>query len=227
MDNAEAARAARRISAILACPEATGHKALALQIAKTTALSYDEARAILRAAKATPASSTHVVSSDPPRTSAGISRRAPAVAALSAADTIKAERDRFAAINALPEAKGREGLAMNLATTTDMTVDQVKATLAAAPIGGAGARARDSDVGPSIAPANPNAANPQNVSAQWDAVLKSRGMVLQGDSVGLSARPAMSGLPTLPRVAITNPAAPAMDWGAVLQSRGMLVDGGK
>ncbi|MGY3588075.1 S49 family peptidase [Bradyrhizobium sp. USDA 4350] len=100
----------------------------------------------------------------------------PAAAAPSAADTIKAERERFAAINALPEAKGREGMAMHLATTTDMTVDQVKAVLATAPIAATGARAGDSDVGLSVAPANPNAANPQNVSAQWDAVLKSRGL---------------------------------------------------
>ncbi|OKO73039.1 hypothetical protein [Bradyrhizobium sp. NAS96.2] len=223
MDNAEAAQAARRANAILACPEARLHKALALQIATTTSLSYDEARALMRAAKATPTSSTHVGSNEPLRASADISRPTPAAAGPSASDIAKAERGRFAAITALPEAKGREGLAMNLATTTDMTVDQVKATLSAAPLAAAG----DHAVGPSIAPANPNAAIPQNVSAQWDAVLKSRGMVLQGDSVVLSATPAMSGLPTLPRVAIANPAAQAMDWGAVLQSRGMQVDGAK
>ncbi|WP_029084339.1 hypothetical protein [Bradyrhizobium sp. th.b2] len=72
---------------------------------------------------------------------------------MQAAATAQAERDRIAAINALPEAKGREGLAMNLATTTSMTVAQARAALAAAPLSAAG------------------------ISAQWDAVLKSRGMI--------------------------------------------------
>lgn len=107
---------------------------------------------------------------------AAVAAPAPAAAAPSAADTIKAERDRFAAINALPEAKGREGLAMTLATTTDMTVDQVKAALASAPAAATGDRAGDHAVGLSIAPAKPDATNPQAVSAQWDTVLKSRGM---------------------------------------------------
>ena len=48
-----------------------------------------------------------------------------------AAIAVLAERDRVATIFALPEAKGREDYATKLALTTDMTVDQVKATLAA------------------------------------------------------------------------------------------------
>lgn len=58
----------------------------------------------------------------------------------------KAERDRIAAIVALPEAKGREDQAMTLAMTTDLSVDQVKAKFAA------------------------------ETSALWDAALASRGI---------------------------------------------------
>lgn len=68
-----------------------------------------------------------------------------------ATDAVKAERNRVAAIVALPEAKGREGLARTLATT-GLSVDQARAALAAAPI------------------------DPAAVSAMWDAALTSRGM---------------------------------------------------
>lgn len=47
---------------------------------------------------------------------------------------LKADRERRGAIMALPETKGREALAAHLESTTEMTVDQVKATLAAAPV---------------------------------------------------------------------------------------------
>lgn len=93
----------------------------------------------------------------------------------SAADAVKAERDRFAAIVALPEAKGREGLAQTLATTTDMSVDQVKAALASAPIATAAGRAGGSDIGLSVeqpAPGKDNA----DASSLWDKALASRGM---------------------------------------------------
>jgi ClpP class serine protease len=50
-----------------------------------------------------------------------------------AAQAIKADRERRTAIMALPEAKGREALADHLHASTEMTVDQVKAALAAAP----------------------------------------------------------------------------------------------
>ncbi|WP_316185372.1 MULTISPECIES: hypothetical protein [unclassified Bradyrhizobium] len=83
---------------------------------------------------------------------------APTASAPSATDAVKAERDRIAAINALPEAKGREGLAMTLATSTDMSVDQVRAALAAAPTAAADG-ARDSEIG-----------------LLWDQVLSSKGM---------------------------------------------------
>ena len=49
------------------------------------------------------------------------------------ADAVKADRERRAAIMALEEAKGREALAEHLYATTEMPVDAVKATLAAAP----------------------------------------------------------------------------------------------
>lgn len=48
------------------------------------------------------------------------------------ADAVKADRERRAAIMALDEAKGREALAEHLYATTEMSVDAVKATLAAA-----------------------------------------------------------------------------------------------
>lgn len=80
-----------------------------------------------------------------------------------AAVAIKADRERMAAISALPEAKGREGLAMHLATTTEMTVDQVKASLASAPLDAAA------------------------VAAMWDAALTSRGMKVGAGAAGDSA----------------------------------------
>lgn len=69
----------------------------------------------------------------------------------------KAERDRIAAINALPETKGCEDRAMTLAMTTDMTVDQVRATLGA------------------------------EISAMWDAALASRGMKVGAQGASESA----------------------------------------
>ena len=48
------------------------------------------------------------------------------------ADAVKADRERRAAIMALDEAKGREALAEHLYASTEMSVDAVKATLAAA-----------------------------------------------------------------------------------------------
>ncbi|EYD71802.1 S49 family peptidase [Limimaricola hongkongensis] len=50
-----------------------------------------------------------------------------------AASAVKADRERRAAIMALPEAKGREGLAEHLYASTEMGVDEIKATLSAAP----------------------------------------------------------------------------------------------
>jgi len=102
--------------------------------------------------------------------------QATAPKAPTAADAAASERARLAAIIALPEAKGREGLALALATTTDMTVDQVKVALVAAPVSVAGARAADSDIGLSVDPGKSQQQNSQNTSAMWDNVLTSRGM---------------------------------------------------
>jgi hypothetical protein len=89
------------------------------------------------------------------------------------AAAIKADRDRIAAIAALPDARGREALAMNLATT-GISVDQARAALAAAPIDAAVASSmwdaaltsRGMKVGASAPPASP-----------WDEVLRAKGMV--------------------------------------------------
>ncbi|MCO6410091.1 head maturation protease, ClpP-related [Hoeflea alexandrii] len=53
--------------------------------------------------------------------------------ATAAREAVKADRERHAAIMALEEAKGREQLAAHLHATTEMSVDEVKAALAAAP----------------------------------------------------------------------------------------------
>lgn len=64
--------------------------------------------------------------------------------ATAAREAVKADRERHAAIMALEEAKGREQLAAHLHATTEMSVDEVKAALAAAP-------AADTDEKPSSA----------------------------------------------------------------------------
>lgn len=56
-----------------------------------------------------------------------------AAASTAAYEAVKADRERRAAIMALPEAKGREALAEHLHASTEMTVEQVKSALAAAP----------------------------------------------------------------------------------------------
>lgn len=49
------------------------------------------------------------------------------------AEGVKAERERFAAVHKSDEIKGREDLASHLLANTDMTAEQIVATLAAAP----------------------------------------------------------------------------------------------
>jgi len=68
-----------------------------------------------------------------------------------------AERARFAAIAALPEARGNEDRALKLATTTDLSVDQIKSVLAA------------------------------ETTGMWDAALASRGMKLGARTPGPDA----------------------------------------
>lgn len=50
-----------------------------------------------------------------------------------AAEAVKADRERRRAVLALDEAKGREALAEHLCAATEMSAEQIKATLAAAP----------------------------------------------------------------------------------------------
>lgn len=83
------------------------------------------------------------------------------------ATVAKAERNRIAAIVALPEARGREDQALQLAMTTDLSVDQVKEKLATetsalwdAALASRGIKTR--------------AQTPDGAS--WEASLKSRGM---------------------------------------------------
>lgn len=174
----------RRFVRIMRTPEAAGRQALALTIATTTNKSVDEVRASLAAAPA-----------------------ATAPAARTAAEAVAAERSRIAAILALPGAAGREGLAVTLATTTDMSVDQIKAALAAAPAAVAGERAGDTSIGLSVDQGKQQQ-NSQSTSAMWDAALTSRGMKMQATPVPHPTHPG-SNPPGLP------------DWSASLKSRGM------
>lgn len=65
-------------------------------------------------------------------TKPGVIQTAPDVSAAVAA-ALKADRARMAGIKSCEEAKGREALAEHLALNTDMSVDEAKAILAAAP----------------------------------------------------------------------------------------------
>ncbi|GHG35550.1 head maturation protease, ClpP-related [Paracoccus aerius] len=67
------------------------------------------------------------------KTQAGQTPAEPVNVAQMQADAVRADRERRAAIMALDEAKGRETLAEHLYASTEMTVDAVKAVLAAAP----------------------------------------------------------------------------------------------
>ncbi|MGY3584453.1 hypothetical protein ACVIGB_006488 [Bradyrhizobium sp. USDA 4341] len=99
-----------------------------------------------------------------------------------AADVIKAERERIAAISALPDALGREGLAMHIATKTDMTVDQAKTALAAAPDGITDIQASGlwDTVLANRGTSNAATSNHAPAATGWDAALKSRGMQIGG-----------------------------------------------
>ncbi|MDA9407941.1 hypothetical protein [Bradyrhizobium sp. CCBAU 45384] len=83
---------------------------------------------------------------------------------------LKRDRARIGAILAAPEAAGRESLARTLATTTDMSVEQVKAALAAAPAADAAALPPTSSV---------TAASADDTAALWDQALSARGFPMQ------------------------------------------------
>lgn len=104
-------------------------------------------------------------------------------AAVSAAVT--ADRRRVAAILTLPEAAGREQLALTLATTTNQSVADAKAALGAA----SADEPADATVATDAAVLwdralsarglpmqKSDTQNPPDVPALWDASLKSRGM---------------------------------------------------
>jgi capsid assembly protease len=96
-------------------------------------------------------------------------------AALTAARTEAAngERERIRAVTALPEAAGREALALQLALT-GLTADQTKASLAAAPVAVAGGRAGGSPIGLSVEQPKPE--DRAQASTDWGNVLAARGM---------------------------------------------------
>jgi hypothetical protein len=144
------------------------------------------------------------------------------------------ERRRIAAITSLPEAAGRERLALALATTTDQSVAEAKAALTSAPThkapGGAmtgdhadaqlrGETTSASATPPPVAATTQMAAPGAAVTGSqtdastrlWDAVLRAHGMRLQGDAPTPGMMPATPNPPPLP------------DWDALLQSRGMNV----
>jgi hypothetical protein len=86
-------------------------------------------------------------------------------------NAVKAERERVAAIRALPEARGNEDRAMQLALSTNLSVDQIKAALA----GEVGALwdAALTSRGMKINPAAPKTST-EAAASPWDAVLAKR-----------------------------------------------------
>jgi hypothetical protein len=131
---------------------------------------------------------------------------------------------RITEILTCAEAKGQEQLALHLATTTHISVDQAKARLRGEDFSGAIAainartpsRAVSATSEAERQPAPPATAavvSQASISALWDQALRSRGMTLQGDAPAPGMTPATPNPPPL--------AAP--DWDAVLRSRGMQV----
>ena len=91
---------------------------------------------------------------------------APAAAAPSA-DPVEADRKRAAAVAALPEAQGREALAMQLAAA-GMTAEAAKLILAASPIAAAvSAASLLAGGGPEIGANRPEAPKPEAIKAGW------------------------------------------------------------
>ncbi|QHP69561.1 hypothetical protein EI171_21080 [Bradyrhizobium sp. LCT2] len=81
---------------------------------------------------------------------------------IAVAAAVAADRRRVAAILTLPEAAGRAGLALSIATTTDQSVADAKAALAAA--------SADKPADPAVA---------TDASALWDRALSARGLPMQ------------------------------------------------
>ena len=93
------------------------------------------------------------------------------------AAAVTADRDRIRAVTSLPEAAGREALALQLALT-GLSADQVRASLEAVPAAAAAGRASASPIGLSAELPNPNAGTGAEASSLWDKALTSRGMKL-------------------------------------------------
>lgn len=111
------------------------------------------------------------------KTQAETTAAATTEAAVATAKTaaVKGERSRIQSITTLPEAAGREGSALSLALTTDMSVDQIKPILAGLPKGVVqGARASESPIGLAIDDKKPDAA----AGSSWDKALASAGAKL-------------------------------------------------
>lgn len=149
------------------------------------------------------------MSEDDPRVFARLGLQAAVAAAI--AD----ERRRLATIMRTPEAAGREKLALQLATTTSKTFDQVRAALAAAPLAdGSGSVASEPAVSqpsaptPVTPPAEPptvdNATSTADAAAMWEKSMTARGLPMR-------AMPAAADTSAL--------------WDASLKSRGMTVGG--
>ncbi|WP_354124598.1 hypothetical protein [Bradyrhizobium sp. LA6.10] len=87
---------------------------------------------------------------------------------------MKRDRTRIAAISCLPEAAANAGLALKLATTTDLSVDQIKVALAATPT--ATVPGGVSDAALSFEQPKSDASAAVEAASLWDAALASRGM---------------------------------------------------
>jgi hypothetical protein len=81
-----------------------------------------------------------------------------------------------------PEAAGREKLAVHFATTTDQSVDAIRAALAATSTANATAGPMGQSVQADVPnmPATPTP--PKLPPLDWGAVLKSRGMTVKGSN---------------------------------------------
>jgi hypothetical protein len=145
---------------------------------------------------------------------------------------------RIATILTCPEAAEQAELAMHLATRTGMSTVQARSRLRGEPVSAAAVAALHAKPLPSavfVTGEAPPAATPARMAAPavavtaggppvdlgalWDAALRARGMVLQGDAPKPSMMPATPIPPIPPQVDTPNPP----DWGAVLRSRGMKV----
>lgn len=150
-----------------------------------------QSAAVQSGATAQPAATSQVAAGAAPAQQAAAAQPAPIAAPAPAAQlhvgpempiaAVTAAKQRIAAILALPEAKGREALAQELALGTDLSVDQAKSLLEKSPEAKAGtgfAAAMQAQGNPSLGTQGPAAGNTtgggdQAVSASWaDSIAK-------------------------------------------------------